>query len=81
MKKWIEVNISPGVLDGLNRREFYRICKQNRLIDDVDLWMNYHITRNNTSHIYNQIISIEVFEKAKNFVFDAKKLLKILESL
>jgi hypothetical protein len=36
MKLWLSLNFSPDEVSGVNRREFYRICAENSLIDDVN---------------------------------------------
>jgi hypothetical protein len=36
MKRRPEMNVSPEDVSGVNRRELYRICAENSLIDDVD---------------------------------------------
>jgi|SRR6516164_5232099 len=38
IKRWLEMNISPGVADGVTRRELFRLGAENRLIDDVEQW-------------------------------------------
>jgi nucleotidyltransferase substrate binding protein (TIGR01987 family) len=81
MKRWIEQNVDSKIVDGVPRKELFRISAENKLIDDVTIWMEYHRARNNTSHIYNECVADEVYEKAKEFVVDSKKFLKILEKL
>lgn len=80
MKRWLETNISPMVADGVTRRELFRLAAENRLIDDVEQWMRYHDARNQTAHIYDLEIAQEVYETARGFVRDARKLLQALES-
>jgi nucleotidyltransferase substrate binding protein (TIGR01987 family) len=50
IKRWLEMNINPGVADGVTRRELFRLAAENLLIVDVEQWMRYHETRNLTSH-------------------------------
>src|SRR5208337_4887418 len=42
IKRWLEVNISPTTGDGVARRELFRLAAENRLIVDVDEWMQHH---------------------------------------
>lgn len=79
MKRWIEMNISAVAVDGVTRRELFRQAAENRLIDDVDKWVDFHNARNSTSHIYDEEVAIEVFSSANEFTKEAGKLLKILE--
>ena len=80
MKRWLETNLSPMIADGVTRRELFRLAAENRLIDDVEQWMIYHDARNQTAHIYDLEIAQEVYETARGFVRDARKLLQALES-
>ncbi len=68
MKRWLEVNGSPLEVDGVTRRQLFRLCHENRLIDDVDKWMNFHRSRNETSHTYNQETAKDVFNVAEDFL-------------
>ena len=60
MKRWIEMNISPIAVDGVTRRELFRQAAENKLIVDVDKWMDFHKDRNRTSHIYDEEVAEEV---------------------
>ena len=53
MKRWLEVNLGPVYVDGITRKELFRIAAENRLLDDVEDWMDYHATRNKTIHAYD----------------------------
>jgi nucleotidyltransferase substrate binding protein (TIGR01987 family) len=79
MKRWLEINFSPDEVFGINRREFYRICAENSLIDDVNQWMEFHQARNRASSAYNETVAEEVFEVALQFFPYAQDSLKRLE--
>jgi nucleotidyltransferase substrate binding protein (TIGR01987 family) len=79
MKKWLEMNISPDIVKGVTRKEFYRIAWENGLISDVKEWWSFHEARNETSHIYNATIAENVFNAALNFIVSARKYITILE--
>lgn len=79
MKRWIEANISAEAVDGVTRRELFRHAAENRLIDNVDLWMGFHASRNETSHTYNQETAEEVSATARSFVSVARSLLEALQ--
>ena len=53
---------------------------QQKIIADVERWMDYHKARNSTSHIYNEDTALNVFAEAAEFVHDVKHLLKMLEA-
>lgn len=79
MKRWLQINLSKVEVDGVTRRELFRVAAQQKLIDDIDQWMLYHDARNRTSHTYNEEVVDEVNEAAKDFLEDAESLLKQLE--
>ena len=64
MKRWININADPTAADGVARRQLFRLAAQNRLIDDVDKWMEFQAARNQTHHIYNQDVADEVLAVA-----------------
>ncbi len=68
MKRWLEMNTSPVDVDGVTRRQLFRLCHENRLIDDVDAWMTFHKSRNETSHTYNAETADDVFSVAGDFL-------------
>ena len=68
MKRWLEMNTSPVDVDGVTRRQLFRLCHENRLIDDVDAWMTFHKSRNETSHTYNAETADDIFSVAGDFL-------------
>ena len=68
MKRWLELNANPIEVDGVTRRQLFRLCHENRLIDDVDVWMAFHKSRNETSHTYNAETADDVFSVAGDFL-------------
>ena len=80
MKRWLGNNLGSANVDGLNRRELFRLAAEHRLITDVDAWMEYHDQRNETAHTYDEETAAEVFETAKRFLADAEKFLTNLEA-
>jgi len=80
MKRWLEENIGSSYVDGVTRRELFRLAFENKLIDDVDRWMDFHKSRNETSHTYDQGTAEEVFSDAELFVTDADFLLQAIEA-
>jgi len=80
IKRWLEVNISPTVADGVTRRELFRLAAENRLIDDVEQWMRHHDARNETLHTYDPAIAERVYAAAHEFARDARRLLEALEA-
>ena len=64
MKRWLELNVSPYIADGVPRRELFRLSAENRLIDDIDLWMEFHKARNLTAHTYHAGNAEQAFHAA-----------------
>jgi len=79
LKRWLDNNLGSAHVDGVARRELFRLGAEHRFIEDVDAWMVYHDARNETSHTYDDAKADEVFEIAKKFLPDAKKFLGALE--
>ncbi|MDR2543966.1 MAG: nucleotidyltransferase substrate binding protein [Methanobrevibacter sp.] len=69
MKRWLELNISPDIVKGVSRKEFYRIAFNNLLISDIQKWWDFHEARNKTSHIYDEDIAEEVLSVAFEFLY------------
>jgi len=79
MKRWIEENINAETIDGVTRRELFRVSAESKLIIDVNKWMEFHKARNSTSHIYDEKIADEVFAASLSFLPYAKDFLIRLE--
>lgn len=80
LKRWLEENIGSTYVDGVTRRELFRYGAENRLIDDVDFWMDFHRSRNMTSHTYHVSVADDVFEAAALFSKEAIRFLAALEA-
>ncbi len=80
MKRWLNENVGSTYVDGVTRRELFRLAAKNRLINDVDEWMIYHTARNQTSRSYDEETAQEIFETSKKFTHFAKHLLMALET-
>lgn len=80
MKRWLQVNLGSTYVEGVTRRELFRLSAENRLLNDIDRWMEYHDARNETVHTYDEDTAEDVFETARQFLGDAKKLLEALEA-
>ena len=80
MKRWIERNVSPDIVDGVTRRELFRVSAENRLIDDVSVWMEFHQSRNLTAQTYDAENAGHAFSAALIFIDSAKDFLKRLEA-
>lgn len=52
-----------GVQKIVGSRDAFRIAFQNELISNGELWLDTISTRNQTSHLYDETVLDEVFEK------------------
>ena len=80
MKRWLEENYGSTYVDGVPRRELFRLAAENRLLTDVDRWMDYHQARNRTSHIYDPMVAEIVLVEALALLPDALDVLQRLEA-
>lgn len=78
IKRWLEINLGRVEVEGVSRRELFRLANESRLIDDVALWMTFHAARNQTSHAYDPLTAEEVFAVANLFRPEAQALLNRL---
>ena len=79
MKRWLAENLGPTRVDGIPRKELFRLAAEHRLIDDVPSWFAYHKARNLTAHTYNADTAREIFAVALPFLDAARSLLRALE--
>jgi nucleotidyltransferase substrate binding protein (TIGR01987 family) len=80
MQRSLETNFGQNI-DVKTRRDLFRLAAEHNLIEDAMAWVKFSEARNKTSHIYDQGIAAEVFEKAKEFLPAAKNLLNKLEEI
>ena len=79
MQRWLAENVGRVYVDGISRRELFRLAAEYRLITNVEVWWNYHRARNLTSHIYDEDVAAEVFAAATNFLQNARLFLIALK--
>jgi len=80
MRRWLEANIGATYVDGISRKELFRMAAEQRLIDDPLKWFEYHEARNQSSHTYDESVAQDVFNVVGSFLDDVEKFLKVLES-
>ena len=79
MKRWLEENVS-ATIDGTTRKELFRRAAENRLIEKVEPWFQYHQSRNETSHTYDNDTAESVYANASPFLKDAKAFFAALKA-
>jgi len=80
MRRWLENNINPESVDGVTRRELFRLAAENRLIEDVEEWMTYHAARNQASHQYDSALAEDILSLMADFARAAQRLLNNLKA-
>ena len=80
MKRRLAEDLGATRVDGIPRRELFRLAAEHLLIDDVASWFRYHTARNLTAHTYNADTADEVFRVVRAFVSDARAFLTALET-
>ena len=78
--RWLNTNVTPGIADGITRRELFRLGSESRLINDVERWMEHHAARNSTVHIYDRNRALQVYRATSQFLCDARSLLRTLQA-
>lgn len=74
IRTWLAENLGKTVVDGITRKELFRLAAEYKLIDNVEAWFNYHFQRNQTSHTYEEKTAVEVFSITDEFLQDSAKL-------
>ncbi len=80
MKRWLEINVTSNSVDGVTRRELFRLAAENRLIEDVETWMTYNAARNQTSHQYDSALAEDTLNLISDFARAAQHLLDNLKA-
>lgn len=73
MKRWLDEALGRSAVEGVARRELFRLAAESGLIRDVERWMDAHRARNQTSHTYDGGTADEVLAIAREFLHDAEQ--------
>jgi nucleotidyltransferase substrate binding protein (TIGR01987 family) len=79
MKRWLENNLSSTEVDGVSRRQLFRLAAESQLITDIELWMTFHKYRNLTAHTYDENTAKEVENISQPFSMACQQLVKTLK--
>ncbi|PCI59662.1 MAG: nucleotidyltransferase [Gammaproteobacteria bacterium] len=80
IRTWIAENQGKSLVDGITRKELFRLAAENKLIENVKPWFEFHYFRNLTSHTYEEQTAIEVFQCITLFSSLVKQLASVLDS-
>ncbi len=75
MRTWLGENVGKTLVDGITRKELFRLAAEQYLIDDIIPWFDYHRQRNQTSHTYEEKTAVEVYQCVRGFLADSQALL------
>ena len=78
LRRWMMHYLGISDPEITQRRQLYRLAAKNSLIDDVEIWWDFHAARNLTSHTYNEAIALEVAAMARKFDIACAQLIKAL---
>jgi nucleotidyltransferase substrate binding protein (TIGR01987 family) len=78
MKRYLEMYGIEQV-DKLKNRDFFRSCYEAGLIRDPLVWFDFLQDRNQTSHTYDQVVAVDVYDSAVKFIADVQFLLAQLQ--
>lgn len=63
---------------GLSKKELFAMAVDAKLIDSIELWMSFHRTRNESSHLYDEAKSDAAYQVAIAFLPEVRKLIERL---
>jgi nucleotidyltransferase substrate binding protein (TIGR01987 family) len=75
MQRYLETEVGHAAVDGVPRRELFRIAAQQGLTADTQAWFDFHLARNRTAHTYNAQVAAEVVAVARRLDVAAHGLL------
>ncbi len=78
MRRWLMENVGSVYVEGIPRRQLFRLAAEHRLIEDAGRWFDHHKARNLTTHVYAEPVAEEVYAAAVDFAGDAEALLAAL---
>lgn len=80
IRRQLEAELGRAAVDGIARRELFRLAAAQRLIEDVEVWFRFHQAHNETSQTYNRAVAARVYGASLGFARDAARLLAVLEA-
>lgn len=67
-------------LEAYGPKDTIRVSASANLLDDSPKWFEFLAARNLATHTYNEDMSEEVYEKAKEFIPEGEKLIETLKA-
>lgn len=69
-----------GLVEILTPRDSIRTAAQLKLINNVELWFDFLKDRNLSSHLYDEGVSLNIYEDIKKFLPEAEEFLTKIKS-
>ncbi len=63
--KWLRTELEARGVEATSPRDVFRLAGQNKLIESVELWIEFMQQRNTTSHTYQENTAKEVYKLVK----------------
>lgn len=79
MKRWLTEKLGMAALEGLSRKELFRLAGENGFIDTVEDWILFHNLRNQTTHTYSSDRADEVLDASPDLLEASRKLLTVIK--
>jgi len=81
IERYLKVVVAIDTHTIHSRKDLFREVAKWHLIDNAESWFKYYKAGNETSHDYHLDKANEVYEQAKLFLHDVKKLIKKFQEL
>lgn len=75
MKRWMTEKLGAAALQGISRKDMYRLAGENGFIDNVEEWIRFHHLRNQTTHTYSSDKAEEVLDASDDLLRASQKLI------
>ncbi len=79
LRRWLTEELGYPETELAMRRHLFRVAAKHQLLDDPQVWMDFHQARNLTSHTYNLGIAQQVAQAASGFAYTGHALLARLK--
>lgn len=72
------LTINPGLIR--TKEDMFRIAAEYELITNTERWLGHYEARNQTSHIYDANLAVQVFDRISSFLPDVRELVVRLKN-
>ncbi|MEO5363640.1 MAG: nucleotidyltransferase substrate binding protein, partial [Magnetococcus sp. DMHC-8] len=72
------LTINPGLIR--TKEDMFRVAAEYELIMNTERWLGHYEARNQTSHIYDANLAVQVFDRIASFLPDVRELVVRLKN-